>query len=41
MRVLTPKELVSRKLNPGVFKGPIQYTMWRDMQSALSPGIRG
>ncbi|XP_020756410.1 E3 ubiquitin-protein ligase TRIM69 isoform X1 [Odocoileus virginianus] len=39
MRVLTPKELVSRKLSPGVFKGPIQYTMWRDMQSALSPGL--
>uniref|UniRef100_A0A8C2QTS5 E3 ubiquitin-protein ligase TRIM69 n=1 Tax=Capra hircus TaxID=9925 RepID=A0A8C2QTS5_CAPHI len=39
MRVLTPKELVSRKLSPGVFKGPIQYMMWRDMQSTLSPGI--
>ncbi|MXQ89119.1 hypothetical protein E5288_WYG007855 [Bos mutus] len=39
MRMLTPKELVSRKLSPGVFKGPIQYTMWRDMQSTLSPGL--
>ncbi|XP_010843546.1 PREDICTED: E3 ubiquitin-protein ligase TRIM69 [Bison bison bison] len=39
MRMLTPKKLVSRKLSPGVFKGPIQYTMWRDMQSTLSPGL--
>ncbi|KAI4568526.1 hypothetical protein MJT46_008324 [Ovis ammon polii x Ovis aries] len=39
MRVLTPKELVSRKLSPGVFKGPIQYMMWRDMQPTLSPGL--
>ncbi|XP_054557124.1 E3 ubiquitin-protein ligase TRIM69 isoform X2 [Talpa occidentalis] len=39
MKVLTPRELISRKLNPGLFKGPIQYIMWREMQSTLSPGI--
>nr|XP_058150084.1 E3 ubiquitin-protein ligase TRIM69 isoform X4 [Dasypus novemcinctus] len=39
MKVLTPRELISRKLNPGQFKGPIQYIMWREMQSTLSPGL--
>lgn len=40
-RVLMPRELISRKLNPGLYKGPIQYMMWREMQSSLSPGISG
>ncbi|XP_008847381.1 E3 ubiquitin-protein ligase TRIM69 [Nannospalax galili] len=39
MRVLGPRKLVSRKLNPGHFKGPIQYMMWREMQSTLNPGL--
>ncbi|KAM7158232.1 E3 ubiquitin-protein ligase TRIM69 isoform 1-T1 [Molossus nigricans] len=39
IRVLTPRELISRKLNPGLYNGPIQYMMWREMQSILSPGI--
>ncbi|XP_053451519.1 E3 ubiquitin-protein ligase TRIM69 [Nycticebus coucang] len=39
MRVLTPRELISRKLNLGQFKGPIQYMIWREMQSTLSPGL--
>nr|KAF6503190.1 tripartite motif containing 69 [Molossus molossus] len=37
IRVLTPRELISRKLNPGLYNGPIQYMMWREMQSILSP----
>uniref|UniRef100_G3SX48 Tripartite motif containing 69 n=1 Tax=Loxodonta africana TaxID=9785 RepID=G3SX48_LOXAF len=41
MRVLTPRELISRKLSLGQFKGPIQYIMWKEMQSTLSPGISG
>ncbi|KAM5338444.1 telomere repeats-binding bouquet formation protein 2 isoform 2-T2 [Glossophaga mutica] len=39
IRMLTPKELISKKLNPGLYKGPIQYMMWREMQSTLSPGL--
>ncbi|XP_073068367.1 E3 ubiquitin-protein ligase TRIM69 isoform X2 [Manis javanica] len=39
MKVLTPRELISRKLSPGLYKGPIQYMMWREMQSTLSPGL--
>ncbi|XP_006831938.1 PREDICTED: E3 ubiquitin-protein ligase TRIM69 [Chrysochloris asiatica] len=39
MRMLVPRDLVSRKLNPGQFKGPIQYIVWREMQSTLSPGL--
>ncbi|XP_014636155.1 PREDICTED: E3 ubiquitin-protein ligase TRIM69 isoform X1 [Ceratotherium simum simum] len=39
MKVLTPRELISRKLNLGLYKGPIQYMMWREMQSTLSPGL--
>ncbi|XP_049755034.1 E3 ubiquitin-protein ligase TRIM69 isoform X1 [Elephas maximus indicus] len=39
MRVLTPRELISRKLSLGQFKGPIQYIMWKEMQSTLSPGL--
>ncbi|XP_008709062.2 E3 ubiquitin-protein ligase TRIM69-like [Ursus americanus] len=40
-KVLMPRELISRKLNPGLYKGPIQYMMWREMQFSLSPGING
>ncbi|XP_008584578.1 PREDICTED: E3 ubiquitin-protein ligase TRIM69 isoform X1 [Galeopterus variegatus] len=39
MRALAPRELISRKLDPGQFKGPIQYMIWREMQSILSPGL--
>uniref|UniRef100_A0A8C5LBH7 Tripartite motif-containing 69 n=1 Tax=Jaculus jaculus TaxID=51337 RepID=A0A8C5LBH7_JACJA len=39
MKMLAPRELISRKLNPGLFKGPIQYMVWREMQSTLSPGL--
>ncbi|XP_006883260.1 PREDICTED: E3 ubiquitin-protein ligase TRIM69 [Elephantulus edwardii] len=39
MRVLVPRELISRKLSLGQFKGPIQYIVWKQMQSALSPGL--
>nr|XP_044620914.1 E3 ubiquitin-protein ligase TRIM69 isoform X5 [Equus asinus] len=39
MKVLTPRELISRKLNVGLYKGPIQYMIWREMQSILSPGL--
>nr|XP_020029110.1 E3 ubiquitin-protein ligase TRIM69 [Castor canadensis] len=39
MRALTPRQLISRKLNLGQFKGPIQYMAWREMQSTLSPGL--
>ncbi|XP_012661785.1 E3 ubiquitin-protein ligase TRIM69 isoform X2 [Otolemur garnettii] len=39
MRVLIPRELISRNLNLGQFKGPIQYMIWREMQSTLSPGL--
>ncbi|XP_058521330.1 E3 ubiquitin-protein ligase TRIM69 isoform X3 [Ochotona princeps] len=39
MKVLTPRQLISRKLNPGLFKGPIQYMMWREMQSTILPGL--
>ncbi|XP_039105984.1 E3 ubiquitin-protein ligase TRIM69 isoform X2 [Hyaena hyaena] len=38
-KVLIPRELLSRKLNPGLYKGPIQYMMWREMESSLSPGL--
>ncbi|XP_023591013.1 E3 ubiquitin-protein ligase TRIM69 isoform X3 [Trichechus manatus latirostris] len=39
MRVLAPRELISRKLSLGQFKGPIQYIIWKEMQSTLSPGL--
>ncbi|XP_016067426.1 PREDICTED: E3 ubiquitin-protein ligase TRIM69 isoform X3 [Miniopterus natalensis] len=39
IKVLTPRELLSRKLNLGLYKGPIQYMMWREMESILSPGL--
>ncbi|XP_004408734.1 PREDICTED: E3 ubiquitin-protein ligase TRIM69 isoform X2 [Odobenus rosmarus divergens] len=39
MKVLMPREFISRKLNPGLYKGPIQYMTWREMQFSLSPGL--
>ncbi|KAM8780234.1 LOW QUALITY PROTEIN: E3 ubiquitin-protein ligase TRIM69 [Rhynchonycteris naso] len=39
VRVLTHRELISRKLNLGLYQGPIQYMMWREMESILSPGL--
>ncbi|XP_009208337.2 E3 ubiquitin-protein ligase TRIM69 isoform X3 [Papio anubis] len=39
MRVLATRELISRKLNPGQYKGPIQYMVWREMQNTLCPGL--
>ncbi|XP_072818627.1 E3 ubiquitin-protein ligase TRIM69 isoform X2 [Vicugna pacos] len=39
MKVLTSRELISRKLNLGLYKGPIQYMIWREMQPTLSPGL--
>uniref|UniRef100_A0A6J0USS7 E3 ubiquitin-protein ligase TRIM69 n=1 Tax=Pogona vitticeps TaxID=103695 RepID=A0A6J0USS7_9SAUR len=35
----SPCELVSRSLNPGEFKGPIHYAVWKEMKSILSPDI--
>uniref|UniRef100_A0A8C5XZZ2 Tripartite motif containing 69 n=1 Tax=Microcebus murinus TaxID=30608 RepID=A0A8C5XZZ2_MICMU len=40
MKILAPREIISRKLNLGQFKGPIQYMKWREMQSTVSPEIR-
>ncbi|XP_051039499.1 E3 ubiquitin-protein ligase TRIM69 isoform X1 [Phodopus roborovskii] len=39
MRALLPRQLISKKLSPGRFKGPIQYMIWREMQSVLCPGL--
>nr|XP_042132040.1 E3 ubiquitin-protein ligase TRIM69 isoform X2 [Peromyscus maniculatus bairdii] len=39
MRAFLPRQLISKKLNPGRFKGPIQYMIWREMQSVLCPGL--
>ncbi|XP_075388074.1 E3 ubiquitin-protein ligase TRIM69 isoform X3 [Tenrec ecaudatus] len=39
MRVLAPRELITRKLNLGQYKGPIQYMIWKNMQGTLSPGL--
>ncbi|EPQ14745.1 Tripartite motif-containing protein 69 [Myotis brandtii] len=39
IKVLTPRELISRNMNLGLYKGPIQYMMWREMQSIISPGL--
>nr|XP_013010055.2 E3 ubiquitin-protein ligase TRIM69 [Cavia porcellus] len=36
---LVPRGLISRKLAPGLFRGPIQYMIWKEMQSTLSPGL--
>ncbi|XP_078518419.1 zinc-binding protein A33-like [Lissotriton helveticus] len=33
------KFVVAKELNCGCFKGPIQYTVWKEMKSAVSPGI--
>uniref|UniRef100_A0A8C5UUI0 Tripartite motif containing 69 n=1 Tax=Microcebus murinus TaxID=30608 RepID=A0A8C5UUI0_MICMU len=33
MKILAPREIISRKLNLGQFKGPIQYMKWREMHS--------
>ncbi|XP_021796215.1 E3 ubiquitin-protein ligase TRIM69 isoform X4 [Papio anubis] len=41
MRVLATRELISRKLNPGQYKGPIQYMVWREMQNTLCPDTKG
>nr|4NQJ_A Chain A, E3 ubiquitin-protein ligase TRIM69 [Homo sapiens]4NQJ_B Chain B, E3 ubiquitin-protein ligase TRIM69 [Homo sapiens]4NQJ_C Chain C, E3 ubiquitin-protein ligase TRIM69 [Homo sapiens] len=38
MKVLATRELISRKLNLGQYKGPIQYMVWREMQDTLCPG---
>ncbi|PNJ15590.1 E3 ubiquitin-protein ligase TRIM69 isoform X1 [Pongo pygmaeus] len=39
MRMLATRELISRKLNLGQYKGPIQYMVWREMQDTLCPGL--
>ncbi|KAM6181046.1 LOW QUALITY PROTEIN: E3 ubiquitin-protein ligase TRIM69 [Erethizon dorsatum] len=39
MQELVPRRLISRKLAPGLFRGPIQYMIWKEMQFALSPGL--
>ncbi|XP_035115429.1 E3 ubiquitin-protein ligase TRIM69 isoform X2 [Callithrix jacchus] len=39
MSVLATRELISRNLNPGQYKGPIQYMVWREMHDTLSPGL--
>ncbi|XP_023052140.1 E3 ubiquitin-protein ligase TRIM69 isoform X4 [Piliocolobus tephrosceles] len=39
MRVLATRELISRELNLGQYKGPIQYMVWREMQDTLCPGL--
>uniref|UniRef100_A0A0P6J8I6 Tripartite motif-containing protein 69 isoform a n=2 Tax=Heterocephalus glaber TaxID=10181 RepID=A0A0P6J8I6_HETGA len=36
---LVPRGLISRKLTPGLFRGPIQYRIWKEMQFTLSPGL--
>ena len=41
MKTLVPRQLISKKLSLGRFKGPIQYIVWKEMQSILSPGISG
>ncbi|XP_028640814.1 E3 ubiquitin-protein ligase TRIM69 [Grammomys surdaster] len=38
MKTLVPRQLISKKLSLGRFKGPIQYIIWKEMQSVLSPG---
>uniref|UniRef100_A0A8I3VXY5 Tripartite motif containing 69 n=1 Tax=Callithrix jacchus TaxID=9483 RepID=A0A8I3VXY5_CALJA len=41
MSVLATRELISRNLNPGQYKGPIQYMVWREMHDTLSPVAEG
>ncbi|XP_054858873.1 E3 ubiquitin-protein ligase TRIM69 isoform X2 [Eublepharis macularius] len=36
---LIPRELVSGSVNTGHFKGPVQYMVWKEMKSILSPDI--
>ncbi|XP_031227557.1 E3 ubiquitin-protein ligase TRIM69 isoform X2 [Mastomys coucha] len=38
MKTLVPRQLISKKLSLGRFRGPIQYIIWKEMQSILSPG---
>ncbi|XP_010630826.1 E3 ubiquitin-protein ligase TRIM69 [Fukomys damarensis] len=38
-RESVPRALISRKLTPGLFRGPIQCMIWKEMQFALSPGL--
>ncbi|XP_043942086.1 zinc-binding protein A33-like [Protopterus annectens] len=35
----TDVALVSQDLNLGVYQGPLQYTVWKEMLSILSPGL--
>ncbi|GAB1286805.1 E3 ubiquitin-protein ligase TRIM69 [Apodemus speciosus] len=39
MKTLVPRQLISKKLSLGRFKGPIQYIIWKEMQSILSPAF--
>ncbi|XP_043915793.1 zinc-binding protein A33-like [Protopterus annectens] len=32
-------ELVSENLSPGVYKGPLQYCVWKKMLSVVNPGL--
>ncbi|XP_021039477.1 E3 ubiquitin-protein ligase TRIM69 isoform X2 [Mus caroli] len=38
MKTIVPRQLISKKLSLGRFKGPIQYIIWKEMQTILSPG---
>ncbi|XP_074091400.1 E3 ubiquitin-protein ligase TRIM69 isoform X2 [Macrotis lagotis] len=39
IEVLTPPEFISKELSLGMFKGPIQYMVWKEMQFVLVPGL--
>ncbi|XP_068961772.1 E3 ubiquitin-protein ligase TRIM69 [Petaurus breviceps papuanus] len=39
IEVLTPRDFIFRELSLGKFKGPIQYMMWKEMESILCPGL--